>query len=80
MKIFVEVLRIRINGLTNPVVCCTANPVNEIIAENGNDKNVAPGTCENHVCDVSNAFASKVIDGRVEIGQHGLDCGVVRAF
>ena len=78
MKIFVEVLRIRINGLTNPVVCCTANPVNEIIAENGNDKNVAPGTCENHVGNVSNAFPCKVIDGIVEIGQQGLQFAVVR--
>ena len=78
MKSFVEVFRIGINGFTNPVVCCTANPVNEIIAENGNDKNVAPGTCENHVCNVSNAFASKVIDGSVEIGQQGPDYRVVR--
>ena len=68
MKIFVKVLRIRINGVTNPVVVCTTHPVNEIIAEDGQDKNVVPRTCENHVCDVSDAFASKVLDGRVDIG------------
>ena len=80
MKSFVEVFRIGINGFTNPVVCCTANPVNEIIAENGDDENVAPGTCGNHVGNVSNAFPCKVIDGSVETGQEGSQFAVVRTF